>query len=109
MDEAEIAVCGLVVSGGEASRAFQLVDGAFDPVSHGIDEIVDRDERLSVLSARNDGRCASPFEIGANVVAVIAPVGQQNFRSGGFGLHDEVIAFVVRHFAAGDLHGKGQA
>ena len=42
MDEAEIAVGGFVLSGGQSAGVFELVKASFDHVTQGIDVGIDR-------------------------------------------------------------------
>ena len=42
MDEAERAVGGFVVSGGQPSGVFELVEASFDHVAQGVDVGIDR-------------------------------------------------------------------
>jgi len=103
MDEGEIAGAGLVVSSGEASSILELVDAPFDPVAEGIDEVVDGDLEFAAAAHGNDGNAASRLDAGAHAIGVVAFVADKHLRIGRFGVHHEVIALVVRDFAAGDF------
>ena len=103
MDEGEIACGGLVVSRRQAPGVFEPVVATLDPVAQGIDEVVDGDLDYSAAAHGNDGNAASFLDVGAHAVGIVALVGDENFRIGRFGVHHEVIALVVRDFAAGDF------
>ena len=108
MDEAEIAGGRFIISCCEASRVFETVDAAFDAVSERVDAFVDDDFDLAVFSAGDDRFGAARLEILANVIGIISAIGEDDFRRGAVGVHHDVVAFVVRDFAAGDFRRDGE-
>lgn len=103
MQEARVAVGGFIISGGDAARVFQLVEATLDAVSQSVDELIDSDLHLASAAHRNDGDAAFGFHVVANAIGVIALVGDQHFGFRPFGVHHDVVALVVRDFAAGDF------
>lgn len=104
MDEASIAVCGFVVTGGEATRVLQLIEAALNAVSQRIDVVVDDDRVLARASAGDDGGAFVLREQSADAIGIVALVGDQDFRRH-LRVDDEIEALVVRDFAAGDFRG----
>lgn len=109
MNEAEITGGGFIISCGEASRAFEAVDAALDSISDGVDEVVDDDRLLAVLAAWDDSFGAARSCVISNGVGIITAVGDHDLRIGAVGGHDEVVAFVIRDFPAGDFRRDGEA
>ena len=109
MDESEIAGGGFVVSSSEASRVFQLVEAALDPVPQGVDEVVDWDLDFAALAHGNDWNSAALLDVGAHVVGVVSLVGKEDLGIGRACIHHEIVALVVRDFSAGELRGDRQA
>ena len=66
MDEAEIAVCGFVVSGGEPSSIFELVEAALDHVPQGIDCGIDGELDQAVTLGRDHRGAAALLHVFAN-------------------------------------------
>lgn len=109
MDEGAIACGGFVVSGGEAACVFHPVDAALDPVSQGVDEVVDGDLALAALARGNDRDAASRLDVGPDAIGVVSLVGEEHLGIGYACRHHEVVSFVVRDLAAGDLRRDRQA
>lgn len=103
MDEGKIAGGGFVVSSCEASSILELVNAALDPVAEGVDEVVDGDLEFAAAAHGNDGMTPALADVGAHAIGVVAFVADKHFRIGRFGVHHEVVALVVRDFAAGDF------
>ncbi len=109
MYEAEIAVGGFVVSGGEAAGVFELVEASLDHVAQSIDCRIDGKLDEPVALGRDHRDAAAFFHIFANEVSVIALVGEQHTRRGAVGIHDRLIAFIIRDLAASEGECYGQA
>ena len=109
MDEAEIAISGFLVAGGQSSGILELVEAALDHISQGVDCGIDGQLYQPVPLGREHGDAATLFHVFANEVSIIAFVGQQHFGSWPIGLHDRQIAFVIGDFAAGQRERYGQA
>ena len=107
LHEAEIAGDGFVISGSDAVCVLQTVDASFVTVAQGVDVAVDEHLHFSVLAGWDDGDAPAPFHIFADVVGVIAAIGQENARFWTT-LHDRSIALVFGHLATGNLGGYGQ-
>lgn len=103
MQEAGFAVCGFIISGGDAPRVFELVEAALDAVSQAVDAPVNCNLPFAPAGYGNDGDAVSRLPVVADAVGVVAVVGDENFWLRPFGFHHDVIAFVVRDFAAGDF------
>lgn len=103
MDEGEIACGGLVVSRCQAPGVLEPIEAPLDPVAQGVDEIIDGDLDSTASAHGNDGNAASVLDVGAHGVGIITLVGDEHFRVGHFAIHHEVVALVVRDFAAGDF------
>ena len=100
VDEAEIACFGFIVSGCKASCALELVKGAFNLISQGIDVVINRDRNLTPFPCGDHSNTATMLHIFTDAVGVISLIGNQNFWFRADRIHDQVIAFVIRHFAA---------
>ena len=109
MDEAEIAVCGFIVSCCQPSGVFELVEATLDHVSQGVDCVIDGQLDQPVPLGRDHRGAAALFHIFANKVSIIALVSQQHFGCWPVGIHDRQIAFVIGDFAARQGKGYGQA
>jgi len=109
VDEGEIACGGFVVSRGKASRVLQSVEAAFDAVSQGVDEVVDRDPDFAALAHGNDGNAAASLDVGAHGVGVVSLVGEEDLGIGGARIHHEIVSLVIRDFSAGDFRRDRQA
>ena len=109
MDEAEIAVGGFIIAGGQPSGIFQFVEAAFDHVTQGIDCRIDGQLDQPVPLCRDHGCAAAPLHIFANEVSIIAFVAKQHRGCWSIGIHDRHISLEVAHFSAGQCDGYGQA
>ena len=109
MDEAEIAGGGFVVSGREPSGVLELVEAALDAVAQGVDVAVDWDLNLPVLARGNDSRGALFLQRFANMIRIIAAVGEHDFGLRPFRFHQGVKARIIRDLACGDLCGYRQS
>ena len=107
MDEAEIAVGGFVVSGGQPSGVFELVEASFDHVAQGVDVGIDRQLDQPVTLGRDHRNAAAPFHILANEISIITFVGEQHFGRWPVGVHDRQIPFVIGDFTACQSKGYG--
>ena len=109
MDEAEIAVGGLIVSGCQPSGVLQLVKATLDHVAQGVDGGIDGQLDEPVALGRDHRDTTATFHIFANEVSIIAFIGQQHFGRWPVGIHNRQIAFVIRRFTAGQCERYGQA
>jgi hypothetical protein len=108
VNEAEIACCCFVVSCCEAPGAFEFVETTLNLVAQGIDKPINRNDLLSIGSGRNDSCATALFDSGSNVIGVIALIGNEDFGIWQVIINKGIIAFVVRHFATGNLCPDGQ-
>ncbi len=76
MDEAEIAVGGFVVSGGQPSGVLELVKASFDHVAQGVDVGIDRQLDEPVALGRDHRSAAAPLHILANEISIITFIRQ---------------------------------
>jgi len=88
VDEAEVAVCGFVVSCCESAGIFEFVKAAFDHVAQGIYGRIDRELDQAVPLGRDHRDTAALFHILTNEVSIIALVGEQDFGCWSVGVHD---------------------
>ena len=109
MDEAKVAVTGVVIAAGKSRGVFEPVEPAFDNVAHGIDGSTDRLLEQPVPLGRDDSDAATLLHIFAHEVSVITFAGEQHLGRWPVGIHDRQIAFVIGDFAAGHGTGCGQA
>lgn len=80
--EAEEAFGSVVVSCCDAPAFLEPVEEPLDPVSHGVERAVDSVLDLSVPLGRDLRGCAACTEFSADVVGVIALVGDHDLRVG---------------------------
>ena len=109
MDEAEVAVGGLVVTGRQPSGVFELVEAALDHVTQGVERGIDGELDQPVPLGRDHRSAAAAFHIFANEVSIIASVGEQHLGCWPIGIDDRQIAFVIGDFAARQSKSYGQA
>ena len=109
VDDAEIAVSGFVVSGSEPPGIFELVEAALDHVAQGVDCGIDGQLDQPVALCRDHRDAAAPFDVFSNEVSIIAFIREQHLGCGACSIHDRLIPFVIRDFAAGQREGYGQA
>lgn len=86
-------------------EVLQLVEAALDPVSQGIDVIVDGDLDLAAAT-RRDHRCdAASLPLFSDVVAIVAAIGQKDFRLGPVGVEERQGTGIVGGLARRDVDG----
>ena len=107
-DEAEIAVGGLVVSGGEAAPVLQPVEATLDPVPERVDVVVDRDLNLPASPHRDDRRDAARFHCRTDGIGIVAAIGEQNLRFRPVGIQERQSTGVVGGLAGCDVDGYGE-
>ena len=107
-DEAEIAVGGLVVAGGQTAPVLQPVEAALDPVPQGVEVVVDRNLDLAASPHRNDRGHAARFHLRADSIGIVAAIGEQNPRFRPIGIEERQGASVVRGLARRDVDGYGE-
>jgi len=107
LDESEVTCRGFVVSGGEASGAFEFVETTLDLIAQGIDEAVYRD-LLRAVGARGDDRCAAPSgHHVADGIGIVALVRDDYPGRWHVVIQKGIEPFVIRHFSASDLRPQG--
>ena len=109
MDEAEIAVGGFVISGGETPGVLELVEATLDHVAQGVDVGIDRELHEAVAPCRDHREAPAPFHILPNEISVIALVGQEHFGCRSVCVHDRPITLEVGNLTAGKSERYGQA
>lgn len=109
MNEAEVAVGGLVVSRCQAARALHLVETAFDPVPECVGNSIDKDWLFPVDLAGNDGCAAPPGDHRADVIAVVAAVSNEHPGFRQVFIDQCVEAFEVGNFPATYLRPDRQS
>ena len=109
MNEAEVACGCFVISGGQASGAFELVEAPFDLVAQGIDGAIDRDLLLAVRTCRNDRRTAASCHRFPDSIGIVALVSDDHLCLWRVLIQQGIEPFVVGHFATADLGPQGQA
>ena len=108
LDEAAVAVGGLVVASCDASGVLQAVEASLDPVAQGVDVGVDALTHLAVPAGGDDCDAAPVLHVLADRVGVVAAVGEQHPGERSVGLHQRTVAAIIGNLAAGDLDGDGQ-
>ena len=108
MNEPEITFGGFIVSGSQPSRTFEFVEAAFNLVSQGIEEAINRDGLPAVRPARNDRNSTLAGDGFANMVRVIAAIGEEYFRWRQVSIRQQVKALIVGNFTSADLSLHGQ-
>ena len=107
-DEADEAVGGLVVAGGQSAAVLELGEAPLDEVSQGVEVAVDDGLGLAIALGRDDGGDAAIAQVGEDGVSVVALVAQQHLGlRAGLG-HDRRVALDVGDLAAGEDHRDGQ-
>jgi len=109
VDEAEIAIGGFVVSGGQSARIFELVKAAFDHIAQRVDRGIDRQLNEPVSFGGDHCGAAAPFHIFANEVGIIAFVSKQHLWRWPVGIHDRQISLEIGDFTAGQCKRDRQA
>lgn len=95
MNEAEIAGGSFVVAGCQTAGAFELVEAALDPVPQGVGDGIDEDWFFAIDLAGDDRRATALFDDAADMIAVVAPVGNEHFGFGKIVIHEHIEAFEV--------------
>lgn len=108
MEEAEIALGGLVVTGGKAAPVLQLVETAFNPVPEGIDVAVDGDWGLPVSACWNDWLDASGGHRFPDGIGIVTPIRAQDLRLRSEGSHERQGASIIRGLPRGDVDSYGE-
>ena len=109
MYEAEVAVGGFVVSGGQSAGIFELVEAALDHIAQRVDGGIDRQLNEPVAFGRDHSEAAAPFHIFANEVSIIAFIGEQHLWCWPVGIHDRQISLEIGDFTAGQCKRDRQA
>ncbi len=109
MDESEVACCCFIVARGEAAGAFELVEAALDPVPQGVGDCLDEDRFFTVDLARYDRCTATLLDDMANVVAIVAAVGDEHSGFRKILIDQCIETLEVGHFAAAYLRSDRQS
>lgn len=109
MNEAQVAGGSLVVSGCQAAKALELVEATLYPVPQCVCEAIYKDWLFPVDLAGYDRRAATPDDHGANAIAVVAAVGDENPGVRQIVIDQCVEAFEIRDFAAAYLRADRQS
>ena len=108
LDEAAVAVGGLVVASCDASGVLQAVEASLDAVAQGVDMGVDALADLAGPAGGDDGDAAPGLHVLADRIGIVAAVSQQDAGGRSVRLHQGRVAAIVGDLAAGDLDGYGQ-
>ena len=95
MNEAEIACGRFVVAGRQTARAFEFVEAALDPVPQGVGDGIDQDWLFAIDLAGYDQSATTLFDDTANMVTVVATVGNEHFGFGQIIIDQRIEAFEV--------------
>ncbi len=109
MNEAEVAGSGFIVACSETAGAFELVEASLHPVSQGVGNAINQYLLLAIDLAWNDGRTATPGNHVADVVAVIAAVGNEHLGFGKIVINEYIEAFEVGDFTTAYLRPDRQS
>lgn len=82
MDEAEVAVSGVLVAGCKFLGVFELVEAAVDDVAQGIDGGIDRQLDQPVPLGRDDRDAATLLHIFPHEVSALTFAGEQHLGAG---------------------------
>ena len=92
VDEAQEALCGFVVAGGDAAGILELVEAALDEVAQPVKGSVHGHAQLAGLSHRDHRHDVARLHGFSNPVRVIAAIRQQDGGLWQVVVHDEVKA-----------------
>lgn len=109
MNEAETAGGCFVVAGRQTAGAFELVEAALDSVSQSIGDGVDEDRLFAIDLAGYDRSAAPLIDDTTDVIAVVAPIGDEHFDFGQIIIDQRVELFEVGHFATAYLRPDRQS
>lgn len=76
MNEAEVAIGGFIISGGEVRGIFELAEAPFNHVAQGINGRIDGQLDLAIALCRYRCRSTTSFHIFTNKVSILAFVGK---------------------------------
>jgi hypothetical protein len=109
LNEAEIACGCFVVACRQSAGAFEFVEAALDPVSQSVGDGVDEDWFFAIDLAGYDRCTAALINDTADVITVVAPVGDEHSGFGQIGIDQRIEPFEVRHFATAYLRPDRQS
>ena len=109
MNEAEVAGSGFIVACSETTGAFELVEASLHPVSQGVGDAIDVNRLLAIDLAWNNGCAATPGNYVADVIAVIAAVGNEHLGFGKIVINECIEAFEVGDFTIAYLRPDRQS
>jgi hypothetical protein len=109
VDEAQEALRGFVVAGGDAAGVFELVEASLDEVALPVKATVHSHAQLAGLAHRDHRHDVARLHDLSNLVRVIAAIRQQDGGLRQVVVLDEVEAQIVRCLARRDVRPHGQA
>ena len=108
MNESEVAGGGFIVACSETTGAFELVEASLHPVSQGVGNAIDENWLLAIDLAWDDGRTATLGNHVADVIAIIAAVGNEHLGLGKIVINEYIEAFEVGGFTTAYLRPDRQ-
>ena len=109
VDETQEAFGGLVVAGGDAAGVFQPVEAAFDEVAQPVEGAIHRHPQLAGFPHGDHRQHVARLHGLANIVRIVAAIGQQDGGLGQVVGHHQIEAEIVRCLAGRDLRPHRQA
>jgi hypothetical protein len=109
MNEAEIACGSFVVARRQTARAFELVEAALDPVPQCVGDGLEEDGFFAIDLAGYDRGAPALSDDRTDVIAVVAPVGDEHSGFGQIGIDQRIEPFEVGHFTTAYLRPDRQS
>lgn len=109
VDEAQEALGGFVIAGGDATGVLELVEAELDAVAQPLKGTVRRHAQLAGLAHRDHRDDVARLHDFSHLIRVIAAICQQDPRFGQVIVHDQIEAEMVRCLARRDVRPHGQA
>lgn len=109
MNEAEIAGGCFVVAHCQTAGALELVEAAIHPVSQGVGDAIYKDRFFPIDLTGNDGGATTLGNDIANVVAVVATVGNEHLGFEKVVIHERIEPFEIKDFPTTHLRPDRQS
>lgn len=109
MDEAEVAIGGFIITGGQSARIFEFVETAFDHIAQRVDRGIDRKLDAPVAFGWDHREAAASPPIFTDEGGIIASVGKQHLWRWSVSIHDRQISLEIRDCTAGQCKRDRQA
>ena len=109
VDEAQEALGGLVVAGGDAAGVFERVEAALDEVAKPVEGAIHGHPLLTGFPQGDHRQHIARLHGPANIIKIVATIGQQDGRLGQVVGHDQIESEIIRCLAGRDLGPHGQA